>query len=206
LFRADFHDFYDAVRRDGARVDADDADIVFKAAPAHRLCEGHQRRVAGGAGDIAEVVILAAAADIVEDNAVAALLHAGIEQPGHIDIAHDLDFPARPPVIGADLPEIAARNGARVIDEDVDIARRLMHALDVAAPGEISGKIIGRDAVRLFQPLGNLLQPVLLPRDEEEIGAFFGEHFRQPLPDPLRGAGDQHAFTFKSQIHYPILT
>src|SRR3954452_14682392 len=59
------HQRDDAVGLGRAGVDADDPDAVIDAAAAERPGEGDQRGVAGAAGDIAVIVLLAGEADDV---------------------------------------------------------------------------------------------------------------------------------------------
>src|SRR6185312_1280859 len=134
-----------------AGVDADDAEIVARRPAAHRAGEGHQRGVAGGAGDVVEIGVLAGGAEDVDDDAVAARAHPVVKAAGHVDVAEDLEIPGGAPAVLGDHVEIAAGDRPGVVDEDVGVGALGDQLVDFAAVAEVEREnpdadiVLGRD-------------------------------------------------------------
>src|SRR5438876_6492008 len=103
-----------AVGSNRTRIDADDADVVGEALAAERAGECHQRGVAGAAADVIGIELLAGGADVIDDDAVAARSHLGIDRAGEIDVAEHLQLPGVTPGGLVDLVDRAARNIAGI--------------------------------------------------------------------------------------------
>ena len=50
-----------------------------------------------------------------------ALLHGGVERARHVDVAEHLQIPRLPPALVVDLVKAASRDGAGVVDQDIDV-------------------------------------------------------------------------------------
>ena len=130
-----------AVGADRARIDADHADVVGKALAAERAGKGHQRRVAGAAADIIGIEFLAGGADVVDDDAVPARFHLGVDGAGEVDVAEHFQFPGVTPGHFVDLVDRTARNIAGIVDEDVDVGSvpgKLRQILGLAQVNDVS--------------------------------------------------------------------
>jgi hypothetical protein len=60
--------------------------------------------------------------DHVHDDARAPFGHRWKHHSAQVDVAEDLEFPGFPPAILADGGDVAGRNGAGVVDPNVDVA------------------------------------------------------------------------------------
>ncbi len=90
------------------------------------------------AGHVAGVADLSAVADVVQDHAAAARLHARIDEPDHASaIAEALEGPALAPLVGVDVEDRPAGDHAGVVDQDVDVSSFLHDALAGAALGHV---------------------------------------------------------------------
>jgi len=161
------------------RVDADHAHAVGMRGAAQRPREGHEARVAGAAGDVRGVELLARRADDVDDHAALSLLHPGIGEAGQVDVAEDLQLPRPAPGLLVDLEEVAAGDRAGVVDQDVELARPLRERLGGAALRKV-----GRFRVRTGQGIS---------RGDLDPGALGGERLGASAADAFRAAGHQHA-------------
>src|ERR1700716_2945309 len=95
----------DARRIDGSGVHPDHADVVIEAATAQCPGHRHDRGIAGSTRNILRIADLAAIADVVEDYASAARLHARVNETDHVRIAKSLERPALPPLFRPDVED-----------------------------------------------------------------------------------------------------
>ena len=97
--------------------------------------------------------------------------------------------------LGVRLVKCAVRGEARVVDEDLDLEpERLDLGRQLLARGrltEVAGDGLGANPVVGFEILGELVEPVLAPRDEHEIVAARGQFTGELGADPGGGAGDE---------------
>src|SRR6202035_2402336 len=120
---------FDAIGQHRTRIDADDTHAGCGAPAADGAGERHQAGIAHGAGDIGGVEPFAAEPDNVDDDAALTLAHHAQIKPRQADIAENFEIPAGAPGRLVDVVERAARNGAGIVDQDVDVGKRLEHAL-----------------------------------------------------------------------------
>src|ERR1700721_4627759 len=104
------------VGTDRTRVDPDHADVVGEALAAERAGKRHQRGVAGAAADIIGVELFAGDADVIDDHAMAAPFHLGIDRAGEVDIAEYLEFPGVTPGRLAGVVHRPAGNIAGIVE------------------------------------------------------------------------------------------
>src|SRR5581483_12289267 len=97
LFRPLARKEADAIRVGRAGIDADDTYAVIDAARADRARKSHQRGVADRAGGVVVIETFAGGADHVDDDAFAARFHKLQIGAGEMDVAVDLELPARAP-------------------------------------------------------------------------------------------------------------
>src|SRR5258707_9504710 len=80
-----------------------------------------QRRVAGAAADVVGIELFAGGADVVDDDAMAARFHLGVDGAGEVDVAEHFEVPGVTPGRLVDLVDRAAGNIAGIVDENVDV-------------------------------------------------------------------------------------
>ena len=84
---------------------------------------------------------------------------------------------------------------AGVVHEDLDVELERLHLREhlVAAliRAEVGGDVLGADAVRLIDLVGESLEAILATGDERQAIATLRELARDLLADPGRGAGDE---------------
>src|SRR5262249_22260052 len=114
---------------DIAGVHADDAHAIFDAEAAERARERDQSGIAGRAGEIVVVELLRREADDVDDHARTARLHAAIEFAAHVDVSEDLQLPGLTPARVVELEQVAFRDRAGIVDQNVDRAGLLHDGL-----------------------------------------------------------------------------
>ena len=80
-----------------------------------------------------------------------------------------------------------------VVDEDTNIeilGLGLQSGLRVPVHREVDVHHLGLDVKLLLDLLGDGGELVQAPADQHEVEALLGELLREPLADPVRGAGD----------------
>ena len=199
--RLSLHERDQAVGRDRAGIDGNDPDAVLGADTAERLREGGQCRVAGNAADIFGVVCVGRVADHVNDHAALALLHQRIEGTTHVHIAEDLEVPGLAPGRLVDIEQAAARNGAGIVHQDVDVGIIAGELVDLGAVGQVGGDRVDAH-IRFLRDRGfRYGEHVGATRDDDDVAAFAGENFGSGPADAFRAAGDQRRFAGKFQVH-----
>ena len=73
--------------------------------------------------------------------------HQRIEAPRHIDIAEHLQIPSGAPARLVDLRDVAARDGAGIVDQEIGVGTFGGELVDIAAVGEIERIKAHRDIV-----------------------------------------------------------
>ena len=126
---------------------------------------------------------------------LAARRHAGVEGARHADIAEELELPGLAPARLIDVGERAARNGARIVDEDVGA---LAITLDERRHGCIFRQVIGSDLDPRLRGRGldlglGALEIGLAARDEHDVATLLRQELRARKADALGGAGDERA-------------
>ena len=109
------------------RIDRHDAHAVIDALRADGAGEGHQAGIAHGAGDVVVVVALAGQPDDVHHGALLACVHLLEHRPRGVDIAEHLEVPGLAPLGLGHGEDVAARDGAGIVDQDVGVAHGIDH-------------------------------------------------------------------------------
>src|SRR5262249_33653206 len=157
--------------------------------------------VAGDATDVVRIFGLRRRADHVDDDAGPALFHQRIKSAAHVDVAEHLEVPGRAPALLVDLDQVAARNGAGVVDENVDAGKRRGDLVDVGAVGEIGGENVDPH-VRLARDLGlRGLEVGGGAGDQHHVAAFFRHGVGGGAADALGGAGDEGRLAGELEVH-----
>ena len=164
-----------------------DADAVGVRGAAERPREGHQARVGGAARDVGRVHLLAGRADDVDDDAALLLFHGRIDRARQVDIAEHLQVPGLAPGVFVHFQEVAAGNGAGVVDEDVEVSRPCRELFCCAALRNIDGF---RRGARCN-----------IARGAEHRASFARKELDAGAADTLGRAGDQDAFALKIEFH-----
>src|SRR5439155_26773000 len=151
-----------------------------------RAGKRHQRGVAGAAADIIGVEFFAGGADVVDDDAVTARLHLGVDQPGQIDEAENLELPGVTPVRLVDLVDRAAGNIAGIVNENVDVGRIAGEAGKVVRFAQVDRMCAGLDAVFGAQLFRQRLERVRVAGGKIDVTAFFRKSLRGCRADALR--------------------
>src|SRR5690606_6241428 len=112
-----------ALGGDRPGVDADYADAVGVGSAAERAGKGHETGVGRASGDVGSVELLAGGADDVDDDAAAPRLHPCVDEARQVHISEYLEVPGAPPRGFVDAEQGAARYRARVVHENVELAR-----------------------------------------------------------------------------------
>jgi hypothetical protein len=120
---------------------------------------------------------------------------------GEVDVAKYFEFPRMTPCGLVDLVNGAARNIARVVDENVDVGCILYKPCDILRLAQIDDVRGGIDLMSRSQAFGQRLQLLAAARREPEMSAFFGKGFGGSRADALRCAGDQHALAAQMEVH-----
>ena len=117
-----------AVGARGRRVDRHHPHAVIDALRADGAGEGHQAGVAHGAGDVVVIEALAGQADDVHHRALLARVHLLQHGARGVDVAEHLQLPGLAPLGLGHGEDVAARDGAGIVHQDVGMAHRLDHA------------------------------------------------------------------------------
>jgi hypothetical protein len=127
--------------------------------------------------------------------------HLRKHRPRHADIAQELEAPARHPFVIREREEIAALDGARVVDEDVEPSQPLH--------GSRGGTL---DAVEAAQVFGDELDPLTglapdggggrfeigrAPRTDHHTGALGRHGASRRAADTLAAAGDENRLSLE---------
>ena len=126
--------------------------------------------------------------DDVDDVGATGGLEGGEERTQAPDAAQvvDLDHFLEPPRI--DRHETAARGHACVVHEQIDARMafhdRCGHSLDVLAPADVTDLVLRAELLRKGA------QPVLPPRQQDDVHLPRGEGAGDRFPDPARSPGD----------------
>ena len=170
---------------DRAGIDADDAQPVARRGAAHRAGERHQRRVAGGPGDVVEIGVLAGRAEDVDDDALFALGHQRVKAPRHVDVAEHFEVPGLAPALLVDLGDVAARDRAGIVDEKVDVGAFGGELVDILAVAEIERVVAHRDIVLAGDLGAHLVEVRGGARHQHDVTALLRQSLGAGLPDPL---------------------
>ena len=190
-----------AIGADRPRIDADHADVVGEAFSPECAGECHQCRIAGAAADIIGVELFAGSTDVVDDNAMAARFHLGVDRARQVDIAEHFQFPGVTPGRLVDLVDRAARDIAGIVDEDVDVGGIFHQPRNIRRVAQVDDMGGGIDLMGRAQALTERLQMVAAAGGKAEVAAFFGKGFGRGRADTLRCARDQDAFAAQMQVH-----
>ena len=144
-----------------------------------------------GPGNVVGIEDLAGVADVVDDDAAAAVAHGRIDGAGQVDIAVNLEVPPLAPGRFADGFQVPARDAAGVVYQYVNVARGRGDRVDDSGGGQITREDIHRHAVAVGQPGLDRQQPDLVPGDQQKVYTFARERLGEPFADSLRGAGNQ---------------
>ena len=120
---------------------------------------------------------------------------------GHVYVTVDLEVPGRAPDRLVDGIEIAARDRARVVDQNVDRAGRTEQAGNDRAVAQIQGMNGDVHAGSVAKLIGRPVQVGAGARDQVQINALFRQRLRHRPADPPRAAGDQRALALQAQFH-----
>ena len=92
-----------------------------------------------------------------------------------------------------ELDELAVAAEAGVVDQQLERRRRgaRRHRLDAGRRGEVGDQNLDLDLVRGGETLGQRLQPLAPPGDDDQIMARLGELDGERLSDARGGAGDE---------------
>ena len=116
----------------------------------------------------------------------------GLDAP---DVTHELELERLLPILFRQVQDLAARRGARVVDEDVDPAEaggRLVHdSLDVVGAREVPRHREHLRPRHLGELLGRRLERRLAACADRQPDPFLGEPARDRLADTLAAPGDQ---------------
>src|ERR1700760_1341288 len=93
--------------------------------------------LADTAGDLFADRPLASHADDIDDRAAAALAHTPKDNPGEVDEAEDFQIPRLPPGLAVDFGKRPARNGAGIVDQDIDVGAGSTELLDLLGDREV---------------------------------------------------------------------
>ena len=174
---------------------------MVEALGAERRGQRHQAGVAHAAGDEIGVGSRAAGADDIDDDPRAAVAHARIERAGQADKTENLEIPCLSPDCRVDATEIAGRDRAGIVDEDVDVGagggefRDLGVAAEIARMDRCPGAEAGVEIVPDGREVG------FGARGEVEAAALGGECLGDGAADTLAGAGDDGRFAGQFEVH-----
>jgi hypothetical protein len=137
----------------------------------------------------------------VDDDAAAALAHAVVDFAREVDGAEELEIPGLAPALLVDLEQGAARNGARAIDQDIELTACRGERLHGGAVAEIAGMTLGFDAVLPPDLASDLVEIPLCARGQVHVAAFSCECLGDRHADALGGPGHQRPPPLQFQVH-----
>ena len=190
-------------------VDGDEADILGAVLPGERQGQVLAGGVGGAGGYFPVGRLHAVIADQVDHAAAALFDHDRQDIAQAADIAHEFELQRLFPVFLGQRLDHAARRRARIVDHDIDPAKRLGAFLDEFPRLLVVGKI-GRDrenlhARRVADFLGRRFQRFRAARADGDIDAFLGQSHGDALADAFAAAGDQGGLSFELQVHCRLL-
>ena len=121
-------------------------------------------------------------ADDVDDHPGPPRLHRRIDHPAERDVAEHLQVPRPPPPLVIDRQQIARRNGAGVVHQDVELARLRRHAAHRGVARQVGGDRPHVDLPPRPDRRGRRIQRRLLARHQDQRCSL-----RRPAPRPTRG-------------------
>jgi hypothetical protein len=137
----------------------------------------------------------------IHDDAAALRLEHGIDRAAEVDVAEHLEVPRGAPARLVDRLQVAGRDGAGVVHQDVDVAARRRQRPHSVTVAEIDRMDRHRDVVAGLNGLPGLVEVGLGARREVEVAAFLGELAGAGKPDALGRAGDESGLAAQMKIH-----
>jgi hypothetical protein len=126
---------------------------------------------------------------------------AAIEVAAHVDVAEDLQVPGLAPARVVQLEQVALRDRAGIVDQDVDAACLLDHGLARLGPRQIGGMNLDRHVVPRPDLVARALEVRGGARHQEQAAPLAREFLRDRASDPLRRAADQDRAAFQVEVH-----
>ena len=124
-----------------------------------------------------------------------------VEVAAHVDVAEDLQVPGLAPARVVQLEQVALRDRAGIVDQDVDRAGFLDHGLARLGPRQIGGMDFHRHIVPRPDLVARALQVRGGARHEEQAASLAREFLGDGAADPLRCAADQDRAAFQVEVH-----
>ncbi len=143
----------------------------------------------------------------VDDRAAAGRAQVGDRRAAHEKHRVQIDVHRVEPHVVGGLLDVAARNRAGIVDQDVDAAeaagRGQDHALAKRLLPQVAGEVVGVEVLALER--GGEIGAILLAAvGEQHPRALAREQLDQRLADAADAAGDDHVLVFESHCYAPF--
>src|SRR5213594_2354732 len=144
-------------------------------------------------------------ADDVHDPSATLRLHHWKHGARHPHVAEDLQAPVARPLLVGNLQEVAAADGARVVDQDVEpaepVAGGRRNPVHVVESAQVAGKDEHLGARLRLDLVRGLFEPRLVAGADRDPRAFGGEAERDGPTDALATSGHERGLAGQLQIH-----
>ena len=179
----------------GAGADGGDAHALAAELVVRALGEAEDERLRGGVGGGEGNRLEGGGRRDVDDRPAAAIGHRRAEARLEVDERLAVERDHRGEARGIRAVDRARAAEAGVVDEDLDVEPKRLdlrqHLVAAGVGAEVGGDVLGADAVRLVELLGERLQAILAAGDEGHAVAAGGELAGDLLADARRSAGDE---------------
>jgi hypothetical protein len=177
----------------------------FQAGAAHPAGEGHQRGIAGAAGDVTPGRPFPGCAKDIDNDTAAARLHRRIDRAAHIDVAEHFQVPSLTPPRLVDRLQVASRNGAGIVHQDIDVRTGCNERPRGIAVAEIHGVDRHGNVVPGLDSLPGAFKIRFGARRQMQVAAFLGKLPGACQTNSLGSTGDEGELAAQVQIHADLL-